>query len=307
MNNTFKFINLFNIQLDNTNLNYLKKFLFIEFKKLMSQFKNDNELKIKIFETKNSQNNNIKTVNTFNNNSNNILKKEKENFIATKVTKRKSKYKITTNSESTSKIIDSVVSKNLRNILSEKLADTKFFIRNKNYFNCNKVSKNYYISNKKRKIMSQEKYLEKQDKLNNFGFLSKNQMISSVNDIKHLLLKTMNTAEKAIFLIKDRNYIEFINLFENQNINVETKDEKNNSLLNLAVQSNSYEIVKFLIMKGATPNTYNIFLNTPLHYALTYHNYQIADLLIEAGANEKSTNRFGVTPWQCIESINSVI
>ena len=140
-----------------------------------------------------------------------------------------------------------------------------------------------------------------------FGFLSKNQMISSVNDIKHLLLKTMNTAEKAIFLIKDRNYIEFINLFENQNINIETKDEKNNSLLNLAVQSNSYEIVKFLIMKGATPNTYNIFLNTPLHYALTYHNYQIADLLIEAGANEKSTNRFGVTPWQCIESINSVI
>ena len=73
------------------------------------------------------------------------------------------------------------------------------------------------------------------------------------------------------------------------------------------MQSNNIDIVKFLLIKGATPNTSNIFQNTPLHYALSYHNYQIADLLIEAGADEKTTNRFGVTPWQCIESINSVI
>ena len=322
INNTFKLINLINIQLDNFNLYYLRKFLFIEFKKIIGSLQNNNELKIllipknslnsikKVNSLNNNNNNNINinsnSNNSFNNNSSNnniTIKKEKINE-SKKPSRRKSKYKLN-NSESAAKIES--ISKNLRNILSEKLADSKFFIRNRSSLKHNKISKNYYISNKKRKAMSKEKFLEKQDKLNNFGFFSKNQMISSVNDIKHLLLKTMDNSEKAIFLIKDRNYIGFKNLFENQNINVETKDEKENSLLNLAVQSNNYDIVKFLLMKGATPNTSNIFQNTPLHYALTYHNYQIADLLIEAGADEKISNRFGVTPWQCIESINSVI
>ena len=325
INNTFKLINLINIQLDNFNLYYLRKFLFIEFKKIIDSLKSNNEIKILILPKNSlssikkvdSLNNNNMSNNSLNNNnvnhhsSNNSIntinmKKDKEKIplISNKPSRRKSKYLKLTNSESASKIIESNA---LKNFLSEKLADTKFFIRNRSSLKFNKISKNYYISNKKKKVMSQEKFLEKQDKLNNFGFFSKNQMISSVNDIKHLLLKTMNNSEKVIFLIKDRNYAGFKNLFENQNINVETKDDKNNSLLNLAVQSNNIDIVKFLLIKGATPNTSNIFQNTPLHYALSYHNYQIADLLIEAGADEKTTNRFGVTPWQCIESINSVI
>jgi hypothetical protein len=42
INNTFKLINLINIQLDNFNLYYLRKFLFIEFKKIIDSLKNNN-------------------------------------------------------------------------------------------------------------------------------------------------------------------------------------------------------------------------------------------------------------------------
>ena len=85
------------------------------------------------------------------------------------------------------------------------------------------------------------------------------------------------------------------------------KDLEGNTMLSLAVQSNSKAIVSFLLHNGANANTANNKGNTPLHYALSHHNYEIADMLIKKGANENVVNLNGTTPWQCLDVNYSIV
>ena len=138
--------------------------------------------------------------------------------------------------------------------------------------------------------------------------VNKLQMISKANELKYQMLKSLNShRDEIIFYIKDRNYPSFISTFEKYKLDPDIKDLDGNSLLSIAVQSNSFQIVNYLLNSGANPNTKNDNNNTPLHFALTFHNFEIADMLIQRGADEKAANRMGITPWQCLDIGFSII
>ena len=137
---------------------------------------------------------------------------------------------------------------------------------------------------------------------------NKLNMISKANELKYKIIKSLNShIDEIIFYIKDRNYPGFISTFEKYILDPDIKDSNGNSLLSLAVQSNSFQIVNYLLNIGADPNISNDNYNTPLHFALTFHNYEIADMLIQRGANEKASNKRGMTPWQCLDNGFSII
>ena len=140
-----------------------------------------------------------------------------------------------------------------------------------------------------------------------YNYVTKYQMISKVKDLKMKMIEKLDLYEIIFFHIKDRNYHLFKSIYEKYKINPDLTDNEGNSLLSLAVQSNSFQIVNYLINCGASVNTKNNSNNTPLHFALSFHNYEIADMLIRCGADEKVINKNGVTPWQCLDSTVSII
>ena len=152
-----------------------------------------------------------------------------------------------------------------------------------------------------------EKELEKMQILNNNGVVNNLQMISRVSDLKMKMLQNLELSEILFFHIKDRNYSQFKQLFEKYKMNPDTIDSNGNSFLSLAVQSNCFQIVNYLLNIGANVNTQNNSNNTPLHFALSFHNFEIADMLIQRGADEKILNKYGMTPWQCLDTGLSII
>ena len=134
------------------------------------------------------------------------------------------------------------------------------------------------------------------------------QMILEVNELKQKIIESLSSQyDRIIFYVKDKNFHKFKDIYEKYKINPEIKDKDGNTLLNLAVQSNCFQIVNYLLNVGATPNTKNNKYNTPLHYALTFHNYEMADMLIRRGADEKVVNNMGTTPWQCLDMGVSIV
>ena len=194
----------------------------------------------------------------------------------------------------------------------------KEIIKEKHYLKNALAKINFYYkkgkkSNKKRKNYAKsmsktlrEKQLEKRKSIINEGGVNNLQMISRVTDVKIKMLKKLALSETICFHIKDRNYPQFKQLFEKYKLNPDIVDSDGNSLLSLAVQSNSFQIVNYLLNVGATVNTENNNNNTPLHFALSFHNYEIADMLIQRGADEKVLNRYGLTPWQCLDNGTSI-
>ncbi len=133
-------------------------------------------------------------------------------------------------------------------------------------------------------------------------------MITKANHLKYKLLQSLKShVDEIIFYIKDRNYPGFVQTFEKYKVSPDTKNYEGESLLSLAVQSNSFQIVNYLLNVGATPNTKNKLYNTPLHYALSFHNFEIADMLIQRGADENVRNIRGFSPWQCLDSTISIV
>ena len=72
--------------------------------------------------------------------------------------------------------------------------------------------------------------------------------------------KLKDELEKLIYSIKDLNFPLFKRIFEQYSIGPNLNDEKGNSLLSLAVQSNCFQIVNFLLNSGADPNISNVRL-----------------------------------------------
>ena len=193
--------------------------------------------------------------------------------------------------------------KNLdKNLLKKSLRKNNYFKRLKTIIRPSKKIETYKLKNSYNDI--QTKLIEKNFK----SSVNKLQMISKANELKYQIFQSLKThIEEIIFYIKDRNYPCFIQTFEKYKISPDSKDINGDSLLSIAVQSNSFQIVNYLLNCGATPNTKNKNNNTPLHYALTFHNYEIADMLIQRGADEKAINKMGITPWQCVDNGNSII
>jgi hypothetical protein len=78
----------------------------------------------------------------------------------------------------------------------------------------------------------------------------KSQIIASIDD----------PFDKMTFYIKDDNLKKFMEIWDKCKIALEAKDEIGNTLLNLAVQANSYDISNFLIIMGAKVNTQNVLI-----------------------------------------------
>ena len=179
------------------------------------------------------------------------------------------------------------------------------------------IKKEKKLKEKLRKQIDKKLYTSPLQQDNSFLLINRNHsrklfnkesILFQTHIIKsNILKKYSNYLESLFFYVKDNNFQSFKELFCKFKINPEIKDEDGNSLLNLAVQCDSNEIIEFLISSGALPNSQNKKLNTPLHYALTYQNFKLADLLIKNGADENIKNKDGLTPWQCLNSKKSII
>jgi len=243
------------------------------------------------------------------------LKLKINNYLFKHLTKIKKKY---TNFVKLTKILKSKESKDEEKgkekekekekkdllLLSNSLSKTDFYIRK------GKESKKLRMETKKlSRIVEKTLYKDnlRENNTNNHIYYNKNQMLSQVNDLKYQIIQNLKNKEALYFYIKDNNYYAFKNLFEQKKYNPDLKDSKGNTLLSLAVQSNSFNIVNYLLNIGSFVNTQNNSDNTPLHYALSFHNFEIADMLIQRGADENLKNNMGKTPWQCLDKGLSII
>ncbi len=92
---------------------------------------------------------------------------------------------------------------------------------------------------------------------------------SLINNKEHTLLRTIeiksilesklqDELEKLIYSIKDLNFPLFKKIFEQYTVSPNLHDQNGNTLLSLAVQSNCFQIVNFLLHSGANPNLSNV-------------------------------------------------
>jgi Arf-GAP/coiled-coil/ANK repeat/PH domain-containing protein len=166
-----------------------------------------------------------------------------------------------------------------------------------------KANSNYFLRNKS--AIQNEHQKRTSTKLNET--MQINESYHNKAKQKHTFKDKLTITQQAFFHIKDRNFIQFKNIFIKNKLSPNLKDKDGNSLLSLAVKTNCISLVKYLLSAGANVNSQNLKGNTPLHFALSYHDYNIADLLISNGANEKIVNNQGSTPWQCLDINYSII
>lgn len=85
------------------------------------------------------------------------------------------------------------------------------------------------------------------------------------------------------------NNAKIIDLLEvlngNQNIDVDSIDEYNETLLHKVARSGNIETAKYLIERGANVNAIDVDGGTPLHYAACNAHLEIVKLLIDNGAD----------------------
>ena len=202
---------------------------------------------------------------------------------------------------------------NVKYLIFKSLKNNEFYKRNKIFHIVHHKGKstpvlfNFHL-NKNNNEDSEEENTNDNHMNRKYKFqMTQNNMVYKVNEYKNYIISSLKAVERAIFYIKDRNFPFFKKIFEEKNLSPDIRDDNGNPLLILAVQSNSFQTVNYLLNKGANPNIQNLNLNTPLHYALTFHNFEIADMLIQTGANEKIKNKMGNTPWECLNSGASIV
>lgn len=92
--------------------------------------------------------------------------------------------------------------------------------------------------------------------------MNKESMIFRTNEIKSNIISSYNNdpIKNIIFYIKDNDFNNFQELVEKYKISTEITDDNKNTLLNIAVQCNSVDIIKHLLYLDAEVNTQNVFL-----------------------------------------------
>lgn len=89
----------------------------------------------------------------------------------------------------------------------------------------------------------------------------------------------------ALQLAVQSNNFQLSKLLVNAGANVDIKNEDGDVALHFAVQLNNFQISKLLVGASANVNKVNDDGYTPLHYAVKSNNYRISKLLVETGAN----------------------
>ena len=166
---------------------------------------------------------------------------------------------------------------------SQKSSKKKTYFKKKTMKNKNEVknydrpifSKNFYF----RKDFKQTMISKKKTEMTPISTISLSQEMrknniylftdSLINNKEHTLLRTIeiksilesklqDELEKLIYSIKDLNFPLFKKIFEQYTVSPNLHDQKGNTLLSLAVQSNCFQIVNFLLHSGADPNLGNV-------------------------------------------------
>ena len=302
----------FNDVVNDENINFLNKFFLLEISPVFEKISIENlQIKIQsIAETENNNNNNNNENNNYNihHTHSNVIYNNKKRFSLGK-NRRKSKIIEIKDLKNPFLIKNKTTLKNeKKNLLIDKLKSHGYYRRKETIKYQKKLTNaelkyQLQLTNKRlKKKIKEEDYIK-----NNLGAINKNNMIYRVNQLKSEKINSLENIEKCFFYVKDRNFQGFKMIFESEKLHPDICDENGNSLLCLAVQGNCFQIVDYLLNLGANPNIKNYNYNTPLHYALTFHNFEIADMLIQRGADEKAQNKRGETPWQCLDSGNSII
>ena len=78
-----------------------------------------------------------------------------------------------------------------------------------------------------------------------------------------------------------------------ENININTQDSNQRTLLMIATYNNNYEMVKLLIDNGADVNIQDDMKNNPFLYSGAEGQLEILKIITKAGASTKITNRYG--------------
>jgi ankyrin repeat protein len=135
--------------------------------------------------------------------------------------------------------------------------------------------------------------------------MNRESIISRTHEIKSEILKSYDNIMSVMnFHIRDKNLPKFKEVFMKSNIDIDKKDNNGDSLLIIAVKSNCYEIVEYLLTNQADVNIQDRNLDTPLHHALKYKFFKIANLLIALRADEMLKNKKGLTAWQCLYAVS---
>ena len=91
--------------------------------------------------------------------------------------------------------------------------------------------------------------------------------------------------EKITFSVVGEGDLNGVRVMIDNGIDVNLRDDKNNSLLIHATINNQIDIVKYLLIKGANVNLQNLQKMTALQIAVINHNIKIAKKLLENGAD----------------------
>jgi|GEM_PF-2445749 len=80
------------------------------------------------------------------------------------------------------------------------------------------------------------------------------------------------------------------------NININQKDNRNNTALMMACKNGHFDIVQYLVEHGAKINTKNKFNETPLIFACLNERFDMVQYLVDHGADIHCENNYGQTP-----------
>ena len=94
-------------------------------------------------------------------------------------------------------------------------------------------------------------------------------------------------------IIESNNLAAFEKKLKETNLDLQTKDQFNNSFLHIAGMKGSLSVIEFLIDKGLEINAINSTGKTPLHLAIKNENIDIAIFLIKKGANYSIRDKSG--------------
>jgi ankyrin repeat protein len=131
--------------------------------------------------------------------------------------------------------------------------------------------------------------------------MNRENVIYRTHEIKSEIIKSCSNIFSVLtFHIQDKNLHKFKEAFEKLDIDIDSKDMDEDSLLIIAVKSNCYEIVEYLLNNQADVNIQDRNLDSPLHHALKNKYFTIANLLISKKADEFLSNSKNLTPWQCL-------
>jgi ankyrin repeat protein len=89
--------------------------------------------------------------------------------------------------------------------------------------------------------------------------MGREAVVFNTHQITSEIIRRYNNPNDLIaFFIKNNNYHKFVENISKQDYNLEYRDPRGNTFLNLAVQCSSLEITQYLLDIGADPNSQNV-------------------------------------------------